>query len=75
MSRIQLPSGEAICENRETAKLDLPKKYCASEYFKFLLYLHDFKKLNFQISINNAINNRHQLYFYLENIGKSIQEN
>ena len=46
-----------------------------SEYFKFLMYLHDFKKLNFQISISNAINNRHKLYLYLENIGKSIQEN
>ena len=37
MSRIQLPYGEVevIDKNRETAKLDLPKNYRASEYFRF----------------------------------------
>ena len=37
MSRIQLPYGEVevIDKNWETAKLDLPKNYLASEYFKF----------------------------------------
>ena len=35
MSNIQLPYGEVIDKNRETAKLDLPKNYCNSQYFKF----------------------------------------
>ena len=42
MSRIQIPYGEVIDKNRETVKLDLPKNYRASEYFKLLLYLHEF---------------------------------
>ena len=45
MSSNQLPYDEVIDKNRETAKLDLPKKYCDSQYFKFLLYLHDVGKL------------------------------
>ena len=35
MSRMQLPYGEVIDKNRETLKLDLPKNYHASIYFKF----------------------------------------
>ena len=42
MSRIQLLYGEVIDKNRETVKLDLQKNYSASEYFKLLLYLHEF---------------------------------
>ena len=41
MSRIELPYGEVTNKNREIVKLDLPKNYRASEYFKFLPYLHD----------------------------------
>ena len=61
MSHIQLPYGEVIDGNRETVKLDLPKSYCASKYFKFSLYLHDAEQPNFQTSISNVINNRHDL--------------
>ena len=78
MSHIQLPYGEVIDKYRETVKLDLPKNYSASKYFKFLLYIHNVKKTNFQISISNIINNRHDLRNYLlptGDIGKSIQEN
>ena len=52
MSRVQLPYGEVIGRNRETVKLDPPKNYRASEYFKFLPYLHDAEKPNFQTSIS-----------------------
>ena len=38
MSRVQLPYGEVIGRNRETVKLDRPKNYRASEYFRFLPY-------------------------------------
>ena len=78
MSRIQLPYGEIIDKNRETVKLDLPKNYCPSEYFKFSPYLHDVEKPNFQTSISNVINNRHDLRNYLlatGDIGQSIPEN
>ena len=51
-SRVQLPYGEVIGRNRETVKLDPPKNYRASEYFKFLPYLHDAEKPNFQTSIS-----------------------
>ena len=51
-SRVQLPYGEVIGRNRETVKLDPPKNYHASEYFKFLPYLHDAEKPNFQTSIS-----------------------
>ena len=51
-SRVQLPYGEVIDRNRETVKLDPPKNYRASEYFKFLPYLHDAEKPNFQTSIS-----------------------
>ena len=51
-SRDQLPYGEVIDRNRETVKLDPPKNYRASEYFKFLPYLHDAEKPNFQTSIS-----------------------
>ena len=51
-SRVQLPYGEVIDRNRETVKLDPPKTYRASEYFKFLPYLHDAEKPNFQTSIS-----------------------
>ena len=77
MSCIQLPYGEVIDKNRETAKLDLPKNYRASKYLKFLPHLHDVEKLNFQTSISNVINNRHDLRNYLmatEDIGKCIRE-
>ena len=63
--------------NRETVKLDLPKNYRASEYFKFLPYLYDLEKPNFQTSISSIINNRHDLRNYLlatGGIGKSVQE-
>ena len=78
MSRIQLPCGEVIEKNRETAKLDLPKNYRVSEYFKFLPYLNDVEKPQFQISISNVINIKHDLRNYLVatgDIGKSIREN
>ena len=78
MYRIQLPYGEVIDKNWEIVKLDLPKNYCMSEYFKFLLCLHDVEKPNFQTSISNVINNRHDLRNYLlatGDISKSIQEN
>ena len=77
-SRVQLPYGEVIDRNRETVKLDPPKNYRASEYFKFLPYLHDVEKPNFQTSTSNIINNRPDLRNYLlttGDIGKSIQEN
>ena len=51
-SRVQLLYGEVIDRNRETVKLDPPKNYRASEYFKFLPYLHDAEKPNFQTSIS-----------------------
>ena len=56
MYRIQLTYGEVTDKNTNTAKLDLPKNYRASEYFKFLLYLHDVEKPNFKTSISNVIN-------------------
>ena len=43
-----------------------------------MLYLHDVEKPNFQSSISNVINNRHDLRNYLfvtGDIGKSIREN
>ena len=73
-----MPYGEVIGKNRETVKLDPPKNYRASEYFKFLSYLHDVEKPNFQTSTSNIINNRPDLRNYLlttGDIGKSIQEN
>ena len=78
MSRIQLPYGEVIDKNRETVILDLPKNYLESEYFRFLLYLNDVERPNFQTSISNFISNRYDLRNYLlatVDIGKSIQEN
>ena len=66
MSRIQLPYGEVIDKNRETAKLDL-----------FLPYLNDVEKPNFQTSISSFINNRHDIRNYLlatGDIGKSMKE-
>ena len=60
------------------AKLDLPRNNRGGEYFKFLPYLHNVEKPNFQSSISNVINNRHDLRNYLlvtGDIGKSIQEN
>ena len=78
MSRIQLPYGEVIDKNRETVILDLPKNYLESEYFRFLLYLSDVERPNFQTSISNFISNRYDLRNYLlatVDIGKSIQEN
>ena len=62
---------------KETEKLDLPRNYRVSEYFKFLPYLHDLEKPNFQTSISNVMNNRHDLRNYLlatGDVGKSIQE-
>ena len=59
-------------------KLRLPRNYRASEYFKSLPYLHDVEEPNFQTSITNVINNRHNLQIFLlanGNVGKSIQEN
>ena len=78
MSRIQLPYGEVIDKNRETVILDLPKNYLESEYFRFLSYLNDVERPNFQTSISNFISNRYDLRNYLlatVDIGKSIQEN
>ena len=80
MSRIQLPYGEVIDKNRETVILDLPKnlKNLESEYFRFLSYLNDVERSNFQTSISNFISNRYDLRNYLlatVDIGKSIQEN
>ena len=57
MCRIKLPYGEVIDKNRETAKLDLPRNYRATEYFQFLPYLNDAEKPNFETFINNVINN------------------
>ena len=77
MSRIELPYGEVTDKNREIVKLDLPKNYRASEYFKFLPYLHDVEQPNFQTSISNRISNRHDLLNYLLATGdthKSTQE-
>ena len=78
MSRIQLPYGEVIDKNRETVILDLPRNYLASEYFRFLSYLNDVERPNFQTSISKFISNRYDLRNYLlatVDIGKSIQEN
>ena len=49
-----------------------------SKYFKFLPYLNDVEKPQFQISISNVINIKHDLRNYLVatgDIGKSIREN
>ena len=76
MSRIQLPYVEVIDKNRE-AKLDIPRNYRASEYFKFLPYLNDVEKPNVQTSISSVINNRHDIRNYLlatGDIGKSMKE-
>ena len=61
MSCIQLPYGQVIDKNWETAKLDLPRDYHVREYFKVSPYLNDVEKPNFQTSISNVINNRHDL--------------
>ena len=67
-----------LIKNRETVKLGLRKNYRASEYFKFLPYLHNVEKPNFQTSISIVVNNTHDLQNYLletEDIGRSLQEN
>ena len=77
MSRIQLSYGEGE-KNKKIAKLRLPRNYRASGYFKFLPYLHNVEKPNFQTSITNVINNRHDLRNFLlasRDVSKSIQEN
>ena len=77
MSRIQLSYGEGE-KNKKIAKLRLPRNYRASGYFKFLPDLHNVEKPNFQTSITNVINNRHDLRNFLlasRDVSKSIQEN
>ena len=60
---------------RGTSKLYPKKSHRASEYFKFLLYLHDAEKPNFQTSISNVINNTHYQQLATGGIGKNIHKN
>ena len=76
MSYIQLPYG--VVNDERQAKLNLPKNYSASQYFKKLSYLYNTNDPDFQNSIVDTLNNRADLRKYLlatTSYGRNIQEN
>ena len=76
MSYIQLPYG--VVNDERQAKLNLPKNYGASQYFKKLPYLYNTNDPDFQNSIADTSNNRADLRKYLlatSSYGRNIQEN
>ena len=59
-------------------KLNLPKNYGASQFFKKLPYLYNTNDPDFQNSIVDTMNNRADLRKYLlatTSYGRNIQEN
>ena len=76
MSYIRLPYG-VVNDERQT-KLNLPKNYGASQYFKKLPSLYNTNDPDFQNSIADTSNNRADLRKYLlatSSYGRNIQEN
>ena len=62
MSYIQLLYG--VVNTEKQIKLDLPRNYCAAQYFKQLPYLSDTTNPIFQKLVINTLNNRVDLQKY-----------
>ena len=76
MSYIQLPYG--VVNDERQAKLNLPEKYGASQYFKELPYLYNKIIPDFQNSVVDTLYTRAYLRKHLlaaSSYGRNIQEN